>query len=73
MLITIVLYVLGFNFAGEGLDAAVAGRRIGYVGVSTPDQNEKRQRDGQVLGEASSIAVVGILVSCLAPGWAVLG
>jgi DNA invertase Pin-like site-specific DNA recombinase len=27
----------------------VAGQRIGYVRVSTLDQNEKRQLDGQVL------------------------
>jgi DNA invertase Pin-like site-specific DNA recombinase len=27
----------------------VAGQRIGYVRVSTPDQNEKRQLEGQIL------------------------
>jgi DNA invertase Pin-like site-specific DNA recombinase len=32
-----------------GLEAQVAGQRIGYVRVSTLDQNEKRQLDGQVL------------------------
>jgi DNA invertase Pin-like site-specific DNA recombinase len=31
------------------LEAAVAGQRIGYVRVSTLDQNEKRQLEGQVL------------------------
>jgi DNA invertase Pin-like site-specific DNA recombinase len=31
------------------LEAQVAGQRIGYVRVSTLDQNEKRQLDGQVL------------------------
>jgi DNA invertase Pin-like site-specific DNA recombinase len=31
------------------LEASVAGQRIGYVRVSTLDQNEKRQLDGQVL------------------------
>jgi DNA invertase Pin-like site-specific DNA recombinase len=31
------------------LEALVAGQRIGYVRVSTLDQNEKRQLDGQVL------------------------
>jgi DNA invertase Pin-like site-specific DNA recombinase len=31
------------------LEAAVAGQRIGYVRVSTLDQNEKRQLDGLVL------------------------
>jgi DNA invertase Pin-like site-specific DNA recombinase len=31
------------------LEAEVAGQRIGYVRVSTLDQNEKRQLDGQVL------------------------
>jgi DNA invertase Pin-like site-specific DNA recombinase len=31
------------------LEAAVAGQRIGYVRVSTPDQNEKRQLDGLIL------------------------
>ena len=34
---------------GEGLEAAVAGQRIGYLRVSTLDQNEKRQLEGQVL------------------------
>lgn len=29
--------------------ALVGGQWIGYVHVSTPDQNEKRQLDGQVL------------------------
>ena len=32
-----------------GLEALVAGQRIGYVRVSTLDQNEKRQLDGLVL------------------------
>jgi DNA invertase Pin-like site-specific DNA recombinase len=32
------------------LEAAVGGQRIGYVRVSTLDQNEKRQLDGVVLG-----------------------
>jgi DNA invertase Pin-like site-specific DNA recombinase len=31
------------------LEAAAAGQRIGYVRVSTLDQNEKRQLEGQVL------------------------
>jgi DNA invertase Pin-like site-specific DNA recombinase len=31
------------------LEAEVAGQRIGYVRVSTLDQNEKRQLDGQIL------------------------
>jgi DNA invertase Pin-like site-specific DNA recombinase len=31
------------------LEALVAGQRIGYVRVSTLDQNEKRQLEGQVL------------------------
>jgi DNA invertase Pin-like site-specific DNA recombinase len=31
------------------LEAAVAGQRIGFVRVSTLDQNEKRQLEGQVL------------------------
>jgi DNA invertase Pin-like site-specific DNA recombinase len=31
------------------LEASVAGQRIGYVRVSTLDQNEKRQLDGVVL------------------------
>jgi DNA invertase Pin-like site-specific DNA recombinase len=31
------------------LEALVAGQRIGYVRVSTLDQNEKRQLDGQIL------------------------
>jgi hypothetical protein len=31
------------------LEAPVAGQRIGYVRVSTLDQNEKRQLEGQVL------------------------
>jgi DNA invertase Pin-like site-specific DNA recombinase len=31
------------------LEVQVAGQRIGYVRVSTLDQNEKRQLDGQVL------------------------
>jgi DNA invertase Pin-like site-specific DNA recombinase len=31
------------------LEASVAGQRIEYVRVSTLDQNEKRQLDGQVL------------------------
>jgi predicted site-specific integrase-resolvase len=31
------------------LEAQVAGQRIGYVRVSTLDQNEKRQLDGEVL------------------------
>jgi DNA invertase Pin-like site-specific DNA recombinase len=31
------------------LEAPVVGQRIGYVRVSTLDQNEKRQLDGQVL------------------------
>jgi hypothetical protein len=31
-----------------GLEASVAGQRIGYVRVSTLDQNEKRQLDGQI-------------------------
>jgi DNA invertase Pin-like site-specific DNA recombinase len=32
-----------------GLEASVAGQRIGYVRVSTLDQNGKRQLDGLVL------------------------
>lgn len=31
------------------MEAQVAGQRIGYVRVSTVDQNEKRQLDGLVL------------------------
>ena len=31
------------------MEASVAGQRIGYVRVSTLDQNEKRQLDGQIL------------------------
>jgi DNA invertase Pin-like site-specific DNA recombinase len=31
------------------VEALVAGQRIGYVRVSTLDQNEKRQLDGQIL------------------------
>ena len=31
------------------LEAPVTGQRIGYVLVSTLDQNEKRQLEGQVL------------------------
>jgi hypothetical protein len=34
-----------------GLEASVAGQRIGYVRVSTLDQNEKRQLERQVLDQ----------------------
>ena len=37
------------------LEAAVNGQRIGYVRVSTVDQNESRQLEGQVLDRVSQI------------------
>jgi DNA invertase Pin-like site-specific DNA recombinase len=40
---------LELNLTGGGLEAAVRGQRIGYVRVSTLDQNEKRQLEGEVL------------------------
>ncbi|GGI01222.1 resolvase [Arthrobacter liuii] len=41
--------ILGLNLTLRGLEAATAGQRIGYVRVSTVDQNERRQLEGQVL------------------------
>lgn len=40
---------LKLRLTSRGLEAPVVGQRIGYVRVSTLDQNEKRQLDGQVL------------------------
>jgi hypothetical protein len=46
------------------LEAAVCGQRIGYVRVSTLDQNEKRQLDGVILDRlivmlSSSLGSIG--------------
>ena len=40
---------LGLNLTERRLEVAVAGQRIGYVRVSSLDQNEKRQLENQVL------------------------
>jgi DNA invertase Pin-like site-specific DNA recombinase len=42
---------LELRLTGMGLEAQVTGQRIGYVRVSTLDQNEKRQLDGRVLDQ----------------------
>jgi DNA invertase Pin-like site-specific DNA recombinase len=41
------------------LEAQVAGQRIGYARVSTLDQNEKRQLEGQVLDRVSTDKAFG--------------
>jgi DNA invertase Pin-like site-specific DNA recombinase len=41
------------------LEATVGGQRIGYVRVSTLDQNEKRQLEGQVLDRIYSDSASG--------------
>ena len=40
---------LTLNSTSQGLEAALNGQRIGYVRVSTLDQNERRQLEGHVL------------------------
>jgi DNA invertase Pin-like site-specific DNA recombinase len=37
------------NVTHQGLETVLGGQRIGYVRVSSLDQNEKRQLEGQVL------------------------
>ncbi len=47
----------------DGLEAQVAGQRIGYVRVSTLDQNEKRQLDGLILDREFTDKASGRLTS----------
>lgn len=47
--LTCSLGTLTLVLTGRALEVAVKGQRIGYVRVSTVDQNGLRQIDGQIL------------------------